>query len=378
MTFRRRLCFILVSWILAIPPARALVNLNQGKDLIFVSGTYTIGFDSNVFTRAASQQSMTQTASVAIDYARQAGLIGVTVNASGTWGSFEGVKRQDYADPSLAISFRKRYGRTTGTLTATSRRESQPDPDVGTRTQSWAHSGTLDVRYPVNDRYYFTNILRASSRRYADDANAFTNLQTYTDTIAINYVYTSKLDLNGGYTIGYSDTSGNTRAYDQAVTIGASGSILPKLSGTIRMGVQRRDSTSTSGGKENFSSFTSGTALKWLFSRKLSFNFELNDDYSITATDISVNRATAGLHAAFSISSKYAGSAGFSYTVSDFLGTAGNGRKDEQLQFDASIGVALTTRIRTSFAYDYTVNYSNFSSASYTRHSLGLSLIATY
>lgn len=377
MTHRQRFCRLLALWILTIAPAHALFNLNQGKDLVFVSGTYTIGYDSNVFTRATSGESMTQTASVSIDYNRQAGLIGVSASLSATWGRFEGVTGQNFEDPSIAISLRKRYGRTTGVLSVNSRRESQPDPDVGQRTRSWSHTGTIDLRYPVNDRYYLTNVLRASSRRYLD-SSAFTNLYTYSDTVAINYVYTSKLDLNAGYTIGYSDTSGNTNAWDQAVTVGATGSILPKLSGTIRVGLQQRDSDMPGRPSERFTSFTSGTTLKWLFSRKLSLNFDLTDDYSITATDISVNRTTTGLHAAFSLSSKYAGSAGFAYTVSEFLGETGGGRRDEMLQFDASIGVAITTRIRTSVAYDYSINYSTHATADYERHNLGLSLIATY
>lgn len=376
MTFRQRL-WMLGSWMLAIPPAHALFNLNQGKDLIFVSGTYTIGYDSNVFTRAAGKASTTQTASLSIDYARQAGLIAVTANLSASAGRFENTRGQNFDDPSLAIAFRKRYGRTTGALTMNVRRESQPDPDVGQRTQSWTYSSGLDLRYPVNDRYYFTNNARTSSREYTGNS-VFTNLRTYQDSLAINYVYSSKLDLNAGYSFGYSDGSSKTKSYDQAFTFGATGSILPKLSGTVRMGVQQRTRDSRADGREKFDSFTSGTTLRWLFSRKLSFNFEFNDDYNTSATDISVNRTTAGLHASFSLSSKYAGSAGFSYSKSDFLGQAGDGRRDELLQFDASIGVALTTRIRTTFAYDYSINYSTLAAADYDRHHLGFSLIASY
>ncbi|ACB77144.1 hypothetical protein [Opitutus terrae] len=376
MTFRRCL-WILAVGMLALPSAHALFNLNQGKDLIFVSGTYTIGYDSNVFTRASGKESTTQTASLSIDYARQAGLIGVTANLSATSGRFENTRGQNFNDPSLAVVFRKRYGRTTGALMMNARRESQPDPDVGQRTQSWNYSAGLDLRYPVNDRYYFTNSVRGSSRAYTG-TSVFPNLRTYQDSLALNYVYSSKLDLNAGYSFVYSDGSSATKSYDQSFTFGATGSILPKLSGTIRIGVQQRDREARADGREKFSSFTSGTTLRWLLSRKVSFNFEFNDDYSTSATDISVNRTTAGLHASFSISNKYAGSAGFTYSQSDFLGLAGDGRHDELLQFDASIGVALTTRIRTTFAYDYSINYSTLASADYDRHHLGFSLIASY
>lgn len=377
MILRPRFCCLLGLGLLASLPARALFNLNQGKDVVYLSGTYTIGYDSNVFTRAASAASMTQSASLAMDYARQAGLIAVTANVSGTWGQFEGVRGQDYVDPSIAISLRKRQGRTTGVLSLAARRQSQPDPDVGQRTESWSYTGGVDLRYPINDRYFLTNSFQSASRRYSG-ASVFTNLITHRDAIAVNYAYTSKLDLNAGYSITYSDTSHDTTAVDQAITVGATGSILPKLTGTVRVGLQRRSSDARSIGGESHSSFTSGTTLKWLYSRRLSVNFDLNDDYTISATDISVNRTTAGLHAAFAISSKYAASAGFSYTLSDFLGKAGDGRQDEILQFDASLGVAITTRLRTSLAYDYSLNSSTLSAADYERHNLSLSLIASY
>jgi hypothetical protein len=360
-----------------IPTARALLNFNEGKDLVFVSATYSVGLDSNVFTREHAVSAYTQTLSASIDYSRQAGLISVTANLSASSGTFAGIRGQDFLDPSLSVAFRKRYGRTTGALSFGAHRESQPDPDVGQRTEAANYSSGLDLRYPVNDRYYFTNNLRGTAKVYAGNSG-FTDLYTYSDSIAVNYIYTSKLDLNGGYTIAISDTSNGTKAYDQSLTLGASGGILPKLSGTIHAGIQRRDSDSRIGGNEQFYAFTSATSLKWLFSRRLTFAADLSEDFSTTATDISVNRSSAGLRGTVSLSSKYIGNAGVTYSISDFLGKAGLGRKDEMLQFDASIGVALTTHIRTSLSYTYMINWSNVSDADFVRQMLTFTIIATY
>lgn len=377
MTIRGRIhgCFLL--GLLAAPSAHALFNLNEGKELIFVSGTYSIGLDTNVFARQAAQQSFTQSVSFSADYSRQAGLISVTAHAATSAGSFQDIRGQDFTDPALSVSFRKRYGRTTGALLLSTRRESQPDPDAGQRTRAWNHGGGLDLRYPVNDRYYFTNNLRANSRLYSNKA-AFSDLNTLSESISLNYVYTSKLDLNSGYAITFSDTSKNTRAFDHSFTVGANGGILPKLSGSIRFGVQRRNAELPDGTDESFDSFTSSTTLKWLYSRKLTFNADLSQDFSTTSTDISVNRATGGLHATASLSSKYIGNAGVSYTISNFLGKAGAGRQDELLQLDASIGLAITTHIRTSLAYVYMLNMSNSPGADFERQSLTFTVIATY
>jgi hypothetical protein len=384
MTPRSRTCLTLVlTWAMTTTAARALFNFNEGTDLVFVTATYSIGYDTNVFTRSVNKQSSTQSASASIDYSRVAGVITVNANVSASAGSFGEVRGQDFEDPSVSLAFRKRYGRTTGSLSLAAHRESQPDLDAGERTHDTAYHSALDLRYPVNDRYYFTNYLGYSWKAYVNQP-AFSDLTTLNDAIALNYVYNSKLDLNAGYSLSVSSTSKATTAYDHSLTLGASGSILPKLSGTVRFGVSRRDSDSRIGGHEQFYGFTSGTSLKWLFSRRLSFNGDFNDDFSTTSTDISVNRASAGLHGTASISTRYIGRAGVTYTLSNYLGRAGylpnttRSRRDELVQFDASLGVAITTHIRTTLAYMYMINYSNSSEASFERQMLTLTIAATY
>jgi len=351
--------------------------MNQAKDLIFVSGSYGAGYDSNVFMRSQSQHSFTQNASAAVDYSRQAGLIGVTLNASLYAGRFDGITGQNYLDPSVAVSFRKRYGRTTGSLALSGRRESQPDPDAGERTRSWNFITDLDLRYPVNDRYYLTNSFHTTTRQYAN-SSAFSDLATFTDSVAVNYIYTSKLDLNAGYSIAVSDTSGNTSAYDHSLTIGATGSILPKLAGTIRVGVQRRNSDSATAGREHFNAFTSGTSLKWAYSRRFALVADLNEEFSTTSTDISVNRASAGLHANATVATRWTVNTGVAYTASDYLGQAGGGRKDDMIQFDATLSVAITTHIKASAAYVYMDNNSNSPRADFDRHNIVFSVLATF
>lgn len=381
MTLRLRTSLGLAAlWILAISPARALFNLNEGKDLIFVTGTYSIGFDSNVFTRKSGKESFTQSATVSVDYTRQAGLLAVAANVSFSAGSFSQLVGQNFADPSVSLSIRKRYGRTTGSLTLSGRRESQPDPDVQQRTRGVNYNAALSLRYPVNDRYYFTGGAGYNSKFYLNKA-VFADISNYSAATAINYVYTSKLDLNAGYSVNVSHTNKNSHALDQAVDIGASGSILPKLSGSLSFGVDRRDNDSVLNGKklrEHFYGFNAGSSVKWLYSRRISFSANLDDGFSTSASNLSVDRLGTGIHATLSLSSKYIVGTGLSWTHSVFLGEAGQGRIDDLFQFDASVGFALTTHIRTSIAYMYEINYSNFAAASFERETLSLTLSATY
>src|SRR5471032_219023 len=105
---------------LAAPRARALLTFphrdNDGADVIIVNGTYSIGYDTNVFAQRVKKGAYTQLFTAGATYTRHAGLITVEASVSANAGSFAGLPGQDYTDPSFALGFTKGTGRTTGTL----------------------------------------------------------------------------------------------------------------------------------------------------------------------------------------------------------------------------------------------------------------------
>ena len=108
MSLRRFCRHALLLSAVAFQPAYALINLNQGKDLIFVNSTYSFGYDSNVFTRAVAQSSVTHNVSLATDYTRQAGIISVAANAAVAAGLFQDLPEQNFIDPRFELTLRKR------------------------------------------------------------------------------------------------------------------------------------------------------------------------------------------------------------------------------------------------------------------------------
>ena len=99
---------------------------------------------------------------------------------------------------------------------------------------------------------------------------------------------------------------------------------------------------------------------------------------STSATDVSTNRLSAGLHGNAALVSKLVTNAGVTYSITHFLGVAGLGRRDDLFQFDASIGLALTTHVRLSLSYVYMINWSTLAAADFTRESVTLTAVATY
>src|SRR5471030_2522348 len=80
---------------LAAPRAQALLTFphrdNDGADQVIVTGTYSIGYDTNVFAQRAKTSALTQTFSCGATYTRRAGVIGVEAGVSMNAGAFAGL-----------------------------------------------------------------------------------------------------------------------------------------------------------------------------------------------------------------------------------------------------------------------------------------------
>src|SRR5665213_3185265 len=129
---------LLFLWItMATQTARALLVFNEGKDQVYVTSTYSIGYDTNVFSQRVAKGALTQALSFGASYSRKAGLIGVNASFGMNFGQFFGIPGQDYADPSLTLAFDKGVGRTTGSLSFNVQKVNTPDPIANNRAIGW-------------------------------------------------------------------------------------------------------------------------------------------------------------------------------------------------------------------------------------------------
>jgi hypothetical protein len=367
-------------WIATAPRARALFTFphrdNDGADQIIVTGTYSIGEDTNVFAQRVKKAALTQTAAAEADYTRRAGLISVEASVQMNVGAFIGISGQNYADPSFTLSFTKGQGRTTGTLSFTAAKSNAPDPVANNRAIAWNYSGALALRYPIFDRYFFTNTTTVGGTSY-ENRNLFSDQQVYSDALAFNVKYDSKLDLNTGYTIAASETS-DTNNIAQNFLLGGTGTILPKLTGSLDLGYAY-DATYTRHQKEQtFSSLTGNGSLKWAFSRTLTFSADASKAFGISSTDVVTDTTSAGLIGSGNIGKRFRTDLGIRYVGTNFVSKNGLGRRDTLIEVPADIGTALTTHVRVNLNYTWMENYSNLFSGKFVRETLTLTLIATY
>jgi hypothetical protein len=349
---------------------------NEGRDQVFINASLSFGYNSNVFDQKIAQGSPSATLAYSANYVRRSGVISVNATAAFTYDQFSSVKGQNVLDPNLSLVLAKGIGRTTGSLEFDAKRESQPDPDVNDRPISWNYSGTLNLRYPVNERYYLTSATDFNDVVY-DNRVLFSDQDSYGENLGINYIYDSKLDLFGNYRVRTSDTPAVSE-FDQSAIIGANGTLLPKLSGTVSIGEERTESHTKGIGDTTYDDLTSSVNLYWRYSRLLSLNGSVSKDFSITATDIQVDTTSESVSADASLGHRWRTNAGVTHVGTDFLGIPGANRRDSLWEFSANVGTGITTHIRVNLGYLYEINYSTLSTAEFVDESVTLAIFASY
>ncbi len=368
---------VMAALAVVTPRALALIEFNDGHDKVTINASYGIAYDSNVFVHAGGAGGSSQLFSLGADYARRAGLIAVGASAAVAAARYTDLTAENYTNPSFRLSLTKDQGRLTGSANVAVRRDSRSDAAANVRATSWDYASALSLRYPINDRYYFTSSTVFDLRDYVDNRALF-NLTSYSEAIDVYYVYTSKLDLLGGYRIRWGDAEGGTHTLDQAVSLGATGSVLSKLNGSVRLGYQSRDEGGAGGGR--YDALTTSLSLAWAVNRRAIISAAASKDFTTTATDISVDTSAFSLSANLkpALRVKLVCDAGVEYATSNFLGTAGGGRADRAWTFNAGVSAPLSSKISVALAYIYTDNRSNVAYSQFTRYTVTGNLSLRY
>lgn len=351
--------------------AFALVRFNEGRDQIFVKASVSIGFDSNIFANSGSESDIVTNTTFGVEYARRAGLISVNGNADWNLGSFASNADSNFANPSLGLEFVKNTGRTTGSLTFGANRESQADPNVNLRTDSWNYNAGLNWKYPVIERYSLAGSFGYGFADYTDNSAGLVDLTTYSASLDLFYAYTSQRDLVFGYSIRESETSTGGSSTDHSLTGGISGKILSKLNGTVRAGYQVRQEHGTG---DSYGSFTATASTTWTINKRMTLTGTLGKDFSTTATESTVDSLRFNLDAQYVITSRWSLYSGFGAGYSSFLSGIDTGRRDHYFTWSAGVNYSLNDHFKASLTYSYFQNWSNRANSTFDRNSITLNM----
>ncbi len=387
--FRRALAAILAT-LIACPPARALISLNDGRDRLFVNGSVTISGDSNVFANSDNRGDLVYSTSLSADYTRRAGWIGVNAHVSVGSSRFAELKGQDFDNPSLGLEFTKQSGRTTGSLTLSASKESRADASVNLRSTSWNIPVGLNFKYPIVSVYTLAGSLGYSSRRYLEET-VFSSLSSYSASLDLFRILSAEREMIAGYRYRLSESSRSTTSTDHALSLGLSGKLIRGLKGSVRVGYQTRGA---SGGivagearpRTKFDSWTASSSSSYSFTRKLSLSGSLAKDFSTTATDSYVDTTNASLQLQYAYNSHWNAGVGADFGDSKFLGEGGRivlnpgpppllgaARHDNYLSWNASVGYSMYEHLKASLSYSWFQNWSSIAFADFVRSSWSFS-----
>jgi hypothetical protein len=351
--------------------AFALIRFNEGRDQIFVNASLSVGFDSNIFANSGGEGDVVTNTTFGLEYARRAGLITVNGHADWNLGAFASNADSDFANPSLGVEFIKNTGRTTGSVTLGASRQSQADPNIGQRTDSWNYNAGLNWKYPVIERYSLAGSFGYGLIDYSDNSAGLVDLNTYTASVDLFYTYTSQRDLLAGYRIRQSDTSSGGGSTDHSFTAGVSGKILAKLNGTVRAGYQIRQENASG---DTFSSINASASTTWTVNKRFTLTGSLTKDFSTTATESSVDSLSANLDAQYVLTSRWSLYSGIGGGYSDFLNGSDSGRRDYYFTWSTGISYSLNDHFKASLTYSYFQNWSNRANSTFDRNSLTLNM----
>ncbi len=390
----RAIVAIGLAYLLACPPARALVALNDGRDRIYVNGSVTIGYDSNVFASNGSEGDTVYSTSVSAEYTRRAGWIGVNANVGVSSSKFASIDGQDFANPNFHLEFVKQSGRTTGSVTFNATRQSRADPAVNDRVVSWNYTAGLGLRYPISGTYTAAGSLSYSNTAYSNSA-VYSDTESYSAGADLFHILSSERDMLAGYRYRFGRTSRDISYSDHDLHTGLNGKIIRGVNGSVRVGYQTRITEGGPDDGQSFDSWTASGSATYAFNKKSNITGTIAKDFSTTATDTFVDTLTFTADFQYAFSSRWAFTSSLSYGDSRFLGDGGRivldpnpapilaedgtvidadpppllgaARHDYYLSWTSSINYSMNEHLKVSVGYTWFKNWSNLSFASFVR-----------
>lgn len=377
---------VLLAALLACPPASALVALNDGHDRIYLSGTLSATHDSNVYANNEGRGDIVYSTGIVAEYTRRAGWIGVNGAVGITSAEFAELKEENYQNPNFSLEFTKQSGRTTGSLSLSAARESRADAAVNLRSSSWNYTSTLNFKYPMAGAYTLTGSVGYTGREYVEET-ALANLYTYTASLDLLRIMGAERDAMVGYRYRYNETSFDTSTIDHSATVGLSGKLIRGIMGALRVGYQMRSFQGSRDGDGSFRSWTASASASRALSKKASLGLQLSKDFSITASDSSVDVSAASLDLQYAFSSRWGVSGSASWGRSRFLGEKGRlvlaigpppvlgpSRVDTYASWDAGLHYSLNEHFKVALSYVWFQNWSTSSYADFVRSSWSASV----
>lgn len=365
-----------MACLLTAAPARALINIDGTRNQVFVFGGVTVGYNSNIFAESGGDGDSNLTAHVGMEWKRRAGLIAVDSTLRFDYVAYRRYTDENSLNPHLTVTFSKDTGRTTGALQVNAYRETRSDNAVNLRTDSWNFPVSLSLKYPVNEKLNLSSTTGYLRRTYNESNLGLVDYRDFTQSLDLFYIYTSKLDLIGGYRLRLAKTAANGRSTDHWFNVGATGSLFSKMTGTVRVGYQLRRERQPA--HETYGQLNALASVDWAFTRKITLSMQVSRDFDTIATGSSIDATSVTLQGVYTYSSKLDFSASATAGRNKFLTTTAPARKDAFFTWTVGAGYKPSQHLSLGASYHYMRNWSTLSLGDYENHGFSIDISSRY
>ena len=267
-----------------------------------------------------------------------------------------------------------------------------------------AYGATVDSEYRVSPKFSFGAGARYSEKVYKTFDDAFPDRTIMSAPFDVFYELTPKLDLSLGYTFTNTDIEETIRASatQRVITsdyetdshffnIGARGQLLPKLTGSFKVGYRTRSSsdstirttvvgsppveTTTQTNRDDSGMLGLDANFTWTATPKLTVNFDLSRDFGVGGEGQSTEISSVILGGNYSINSFFTLNANLGYILTDYSNSE---REDDQYNAGLRLFYLPNQYWQISTGYTFTENDSNLRSNSYNDHSIDLTATLRY
>lgn len=363
-----------------LPAAHAFATLGHGR-LVATTGARA-DYDSNIFVSNREVDDWLATLTGEVRYIREAGIVTLNAGVGATALAFAEHDELNSFDPHVDARLGyKPSDKTEANSTISYRRNSVGNETVNARTESddftlvgmFEHLTTEKLGFRLTGDYLQSNYLTAG----------FSDTQSYKLGANGVYVYSPKLRLLSGVTVGESWTDGavatrrSVSGRDWHYTVGGEGEFAPKVIGAVTTGYAHRDFESA--GFDNTGALYLQGRVSWTASEKTRWTMLANQDLSVTAADQSARILSIALQLDHQIWDKLAFEGSVGVDRANYAGMGGIGsRKDEGYVLRARLNYTLRDQASLDVSAGYRDNDSTLAVSDYDRLNFGVGVTVKF
>ena len=226
----------------------------------------------------------------------------------------------------------------------------------------------LEGEYKLSPKFSFGSGIKFTNREYTgNQAVNYADRDSTSFPFDLYYELSPKVDLSLGYQYTYTDVSDVVSniadtAYSSDghfLSIGARGELLPKLSGSIKLGMRYIDSDFTNNSNRDNSSLGLDGNLNWQSTSKLNNGITLSRDFGSTSDGTRIEESALYINSSLSLSEQLRSGVSLGYTLRDYLDQS---REDGYFTFGLNASYQVSKDCTVSSAYSFSKNNSDLAS----------------